>query len=369
MPPGLAGWLMAEQQRQSHDESNLKQLLVAQQLQGHAQQQQERQRQAQREQAYGQAIAGLGPSPTQEQLAQIAARFGSPDTVMRVQQSSLDRREAALARAAEATERVNAMKEAARQRAEDQLELAKQRGADAETLRRMQIQSAEQLQKLEISSREYLARLVAGNKQPPIVQTDDGIFERGPNGLVRLTDPETGAPLKPKATEKPITEFQGKNALYGSRAAMADRTLTSLEEKISLTGLATKEAMQNAPVIGGVLGAAANTALSADQQKVEQAQRNFVNAVLRQESGAVISQQEFDNAKKQYFPQPGDSKEVIDQKRTNRQMAISGFKRIAGPAAWADVEEQLKQSQSTAQPQVSTGNIRVPPPPPGFKPD
>jgi len=36
----------------------------------------------------------------------------------------------------------------------------------------------------------------------------------------------------------------------------------------------------------------------------EQAKKNFVNAVLRLESGAVISPSEFTNADKQYFPQP-----------------------------------------------------------------
>ena len=165
----------------------------------------------------------------------------------------------------------------------------------------------------------------------PIVHAGDGIYERRPEGLVRLMGPD-GKPLQPTAREKPINEFQGKNFLYGSRAQMADQTLLDLEEKISVVGLSTKQAVQNFPLVGGMLGAVGNKALSKEQQKVEQAQRNFVNAVLRQESGAVISDQEFENAKKQYFPQPGDTKEVIAQKRANRQVAIAGFKKLAGPA-------------------------------------
>ena len=73
--------------------------------------------------------------------------------------------------------------------------------------------------------------------------------------------------------------------------------------------------------------------MSAKTQQVEQAQRDFVNAVLRQESGAVIAPSEFDNAQKQYFTQPGDKKEVIEQKRKNRETAIAGLKVMAGPAA------------------------------------
>ena len=40
---------------------------------------------------------------------------------------------------------------------------------------------------------------------------------------------------------------------------------------------------------------------------------------------------EFDNAKKQYFPQAGDSPAVIEQKRKSREMVINGFARGAGP--------------------------------------
>ena len=67
-------------------------------------------------------------------------------------------------------------------------------------------------------------------------------------------------------------------------------------------------------------------------QQVEQAQRNFVNAILRQESGAAIADSEFANAQKQYFPQPGDSKQVILQKKQNRETAIAGLQVMAGPA-------------------------------------
>jgi hypothetical protein len=69
-------------------------------------------------------------------------------------------------------------------------------------------------------------------------------------------------------------------------------------------------------------------------QKVNQAQRDFVNAVLRQESGAAIADSEFENAKKQYFPQPGDKPEVIEQKRQNRERVISSFETNAGPAGY-----------------------------------
>ena len=180
----------------------------------------------------------------------------------------------------------------------------------------------------------------AAEKTYPIVQTATGIYERRPEGLVLLKGPD-GKPLVPNARERPITEYQGKNAMFGSRAQQAHQTLLDLEEKINVTGLAAKRGAENVPVVGGALGMVGNTMLSKEQQRVEQAQRNFVNAVLRQESGAVINPSEFENAIKQYFPQPGDKKETIEQKRRNRLTVIEGFKKIAGPA-WADEEGLLK---------------------------
>ena len=69
--------------------------------------------------------------------------------------------------------------------------------------------------------------------------------------------------------------------------------------------------------------------MSDTNQKAEQAQRNFVNAILRQESGAVISPVEFENAKKQYFPSVGDSEEVKKQKAENRRVAIESIRNNA----------------------------------------
>lgn len=124
---------------------------------------------------------------------------------------------------------------------------------------------------------------------------------------------------------KPMTEYQGKANIFGTRAQAAHNILTGIEDSINTTGLVAKQGAEQVPLIGGALGAAGNTMLSDDQQKVDQAQRDFVNSVLRNESGAAISQSEFDNARKQYFPQPGDSPAVIEQKRRNRETEINGL--------------------------------------------
>lgn len=127
----------------------------------------------------------------------------------------------------------------------------------------------------------------------------------------------------PAKSSKP-TEAQSKAALYANRMQEAESILSSFD--YSPAAIGTKEALSNTPLLGGMLGAGANMVLSKDSQKAEQAQRNFINAVLRRESGAVISPTEFESAKRQYFPSVGDSKEVLVQKEQNRRTAIESLK-------------------------------------------
>jgi hypothetical protein len=77
-----------------------------------------------------------------------------------------------------------------------------------------------------------------------------------------------------------------------------------------------------------------------------QAQENFINAVLRVESGAAIGEDEFEKAAKQYFPRIGDSDEVIAQKRHNREVVEQGFIMQSGGAF-----EALSAQISGASPQ------------------
>lgn len=73
-----------------------------------------------------------------------------------------------------------------------------------------------------------------------------------------------------------------------------------------------------------------NYLVSPEFQQFDQASRNFINAQLRRESGAVISEEEFANARKQYLPQPGDSREVLAQKKSARDMAVRNMQLSAG---------------------------------------
>lgn len=140
-------------------------------------------------------------------------------------------------------------------------------------------------------------------------------FEMGPDGSFRMVQGPAGAGLNVD---------QGKNTGFLIRGRESHKVISELEQ--AGTSLWNK-------TMRGLPGGVGNYGLDPDAQKFEQAKRDFVNAVLRRESGAVISDEEFENANQQYFPQPGDGPEVIAQKRRNRENAVKGFEIGAGPGA------------------------------------
>lgn len=167
-----------------------------------------------------------------------------------------------------------------------------------------------------------------------LTQTEDGPI---------LVDPRTGRSMpvigsdgKPVGKTKAPTEFQGKSAIFGARADESDKVIDSLAGKFSPSAVNAKNALEKTWLVGGAIGAGMNKfVLSENDQKYEQAKRDFINANLRQESGAAIAESEFDNADKQYFPQAGDTQAVISQKSRNRKLAVKGLNSNAGKAKFS----------------------------------
>jgi hypothetical protein len=138
-----------------------------------------------------------------------------------------------------------------------------------------------------------------------------------------------GATGNPFARGK-FNEVQGKSATFVDRMAKAHEVINSTENiNDGLTGFIGGMAANDPRIRDSSM---ANRQFSPQRQMSIQAQRDFINATLRRESGAAIAPSEFENGQRQYFPQPGDSPQVIQQKRENRLTAMRGFAREAGPA-------------------------------------
>jgi hypothetical protein len=184
-------------------------------------------------------------------------------------------------------------------------------------------QAAKQAQLDRFEQQRAMAALLAANRPEQLVpvKQNDGTVIYIPRSQAAGKQVGTAA-----SSDKPLTEFQAKDVGYGTRAQQAHDILNKVGVNYSPAKLNAATSVENVPGLGW----AANAALGDTEQSVGQAQRNFINAVLRQESGAAIASSEFNNARKQYFPQPGDSDSVIAQKQANRERVIESFKIGAG---------------------------------------
>lgn len=157
-----------------------------------------------------------------------------------------------------------------------------------------------------------------------IVEGPDGfmLVDKG-TGLARPAATLNGAQVQGKSMG--LNDVQSKALLFGSRMQAAEKILNEMAAQGTERPSVMKGVVEGIPLVGRAAGAVANNASTPQQQKVEQAQRDFINAVLRRESGAAIAEPEFENARKQYFPAVGDSQAVIQQKAQNRQLATKGI--------------------------------------------
>ena len=159
-------------------------------------------------------------------------------------------------------------------------------------------------------------------------------------------DPEGVALLPmPGGPADELSNDQSRSATFADRAAEVEGILSQVGEDGQTLD------MQGTGMVGGILQQlpGGNLLTSADRQRYEQAKRNFINAVLRRESGAVINNDEFTNADAQYFPQIGDEQAVIDQKRQNRASALAGLVRSAGPRYAEELAEREQEASARAR--------------------
>ena len=189
----------------------------------------------------------------------------------------------------------------------------------------------------------------------------------GKMGYKRIpTETERATDLARKVEEKEAlrvpTQGEDAAALYATRMEQAEKVFGKLSGELSHLGLGSAVMQAKGPLGIGV----PNWAKSSDAQSYEQAKRNFLTAVLRKESGAVISPTEFSEGNAQYFPQPGDKPEVIAQKKANRDIVIKNFIRSSGKAyipdpAFSGQQNQPQQpvsgDQQTRQGKYSIGQV------------
>lgn len=178
---------------------------------------------------------------------------------------------------------------------------------------------------LEPGTEAYQRFMLAGGKK----QDERVIY--GPDGQPMIVE---GA----GAVNSRFTEAQSRDNVFTTRARGALPTLNQYEG--ALTSL-TDRALNSDPT-----GVARGAMQSTEFQLAQASGDEFLQAILRKDTGAAITQPEQVLYGRTYLPQPGDGPEVIAYKREARERAVVAIEAGMNPAQMVAQERALAQSQN-----------------------
>ena len=142
-------------------------------------------------------------------------------------------------------------------------------------------------------------------------------------------------------TAKPFTEGQSKDVVYATRAQGALQVLEPVAE--TLTSLPSR--MAESDPTGIIRG----RVQSPEYQIARNAGDEFLQAILRKDTGAAITPGEQALYGVTYLPQPGDGPEVLAAKTTARQRAVAAINAGMSPAQMVAAEKALGGAPAAAQ--------------------
>lgn len=144
---------------------------------------------------------------------------------------------------------------------------------------------------------------------------------------------------------KALTEGQSKDSVYFTRASGAipklDQYGEALTEITGKIGSATEKA-------GG------NAIKSKEYQLAEQAGLEFLQAILRKDTGAAITKEEQSEYGRVYLPQPFDSPELLEQKKASRARALAAIRLGLPPDAIINAERAGVDLSASVMPTEQT---------------
>lgn len=172
----------------------------------------------------------------------------------------------------------------------------------------------------------------------------------GPDGSISFIEGATGSTLGGAK----LTESQSKDNVYATRAKGALKALESVGAE-ALTSRRDR-------VLGAVPMGIGREAQSQEFQVAEQAGQEFLQAILRKDSGAAITEPEQDLYGTTFLPQPGDGPAVLAAKQESRVRAVAAIEAGMTPdqivtteRALVNAARQVEKSRSESEgPQQGT---------------
>ncbi len=156
----------------------------------------------------------------------------------------------------------------------------------------------------------------------------DPIGEMGsldPSKMVRTAEADTVKTDALPYGDAKLTEGQSKDINYFRRAYSANQELSDPTLEAAL-GQFTDD-------FAGNFGGVGRLFQDADYQKGKRAANEFLAMVLRKDTGAAVTSEEFALYAPMYIPLPGDKPEVVEAKRRAREQFLAGMEMGSGTAA------------------------------------
>lgn len=191
-------------------------------------------------------------------------------------------------------------------------------------------------------------QLIAAKKElvPPGVSVSYGApvagMDAAGNPVFFQPDKAGGQPnivpgVKPPQKDSALTEAQAKAATYMSQMKSAEK---------ELSGIPIDPTKTWSQVDVALAGGLTNFAASPAAQRARQAQEQWSESFLRFKTGAAATKDEVILNVRTFFPQPGDSADVIEQKQRMRQQAVQDIAFAAGQKATAQQAQQLAPART-----------------------
>lgn len=186
----------------------------------------------------------------------------------------------------------------------------------------------------------YVADETAAGRQP-LSRIQFAQAKKG-NGVVVTAPDGTTLQVGGGSGGANLNEIQSKNAVFATRARGA---LDVLEQQVEGQPLADNMKSRVNRGLEFVPFGLGREAQSPEFQVASAAGQEFLQAILRKDTGAAITDNEQVLYGRLYLPQPGDSPEVLEYRRQARQRAVDAIEAGMTPEAMRARELALAQTQ------------------------
>ncbi len=176
-------------------------------------------------------------------------------------------------------------------------------------------------------------RAAQSGLQPGTPEYQQFMMSGGSGGTSLSVGPDGSVSFQQGGSNRAPTEGQSKDAVFATRAAGA------LEILNPIAGELTNPIARG--VEGDPTGIARGALQSPQYQQANQAGLEFLQAILRKDTGAAITPAESQEYGRVYLDQPGDSPQVQAQKKLSRLRALEALKAGMAPQAILNMEQAL----------------------------